>query len=485
MALLNHVTCERARLARDTRFDGLFFTGVLSTGVFCRPVCPAPQPKRKNVIYFPTAAAAVSAGLRPCRRCRPEAAPGTPAWNGTSATVSRAVQLIRQGALNGGGVDALAARLGVGARHLRRLFHQHVGVPPVVMANLQRVFFARQLLAETGLAITDIASAAGFGSIRRFNAAFRTVFARSPSDLRRTLPERPSPGLPSRIRCTLNLPYRPPYQWERILAFFRERAVEGVEWADDRSYHRTIRTDHLQGCLHIRHAPAANALVLQVDLSDIRGLMPVVERVRRMFDLDADRQSIAHTLARDDHLAPLIERLPGLPLPGNWDPFETTVRAIAGQQVSVKAARTLLGRIVSRCGPEAEGCDADGLYRFFPTAEELAAAQLSGAGITGKRAATLKTVARGVAEGEIQLTIGSERSDFIRRMVQLPGIGPWTAQYIAMRAYSDPDAFPASDLGIVQALSCNGKRPTDQQIVARAEAWRPWRAYAATYLWNA
>lgn len=483
--MLDPLTCERARLARDARFDGLFFTGVLSTGIFCRPVCPAPQPKRENVTYFPSAAAAVSAGLRPCRRCRPETAPGTPAWNGTSATVSRAIQLIRQGALDESGVEDLASRLGVGARHLRRLFNRHVGVTPVAMANMQRVFFARQLLAQTQFTITEIASASGFGSIRRFNAAFRNIFDHSPTAFRRTLRKGSSPGPAAGIHCKLSLSYRPPYQWERLLAFFRERAIAGVEKVDSVSYQRTIYANDFHGALRVRHANAGHALVMEVELSDIRGLLHVTERVRRMFDLDADRQAIADTLFLDNKLKPIVERLPGLPLAGSWDPFETAVRAIVGQQVSVKAARTVLGRIVARCEPPSVENNTDDLLRFFPTAGMLADAQLADVGMTGKKIATLKYFAQGVATGDIQLAINTERSEFIRRMVSLPGIGPWTAQYIAMRALSDPDAFPAGDLGIAQALSSNGRRPTYKQIVTRAEKWRPWRAYAATYLWNA
>ncbi len=483
--MLDPLTCERARLARDARFDGLFFTGVLSTGIFCRPVCPAPQPKPENVTYFPTAAAAVKAGLRPCRRCRPEAAPGSPAWNGTSATVSRAVHLIRQGALNEGGVASLAARMGVGDRHLRRLFNQHVGVSPVAMANLQRVFFAKKILSETRFTITDIASASGFGSIRRFNAAFRKVYGQSPSAFRRRLPEAASPRPATAICCTLNLPYRPPYQWERILTFFRERAIAGVEAVDSQCYRRTVRANQLSGFLRIRHADTGHALVMEVELSDINGLMTIVERVRRMFDLDADRQAITDALAQDELLNPIVEKLPGLPLPGSWDPFETAVRAIVGQQVSIKAARTILGRIATKCGPMVTVGAPDDTFRFFPTADEVSDAQLTDVGMTGKRAATLHRFAKGVAAGEINLTTGGERSEFVRRLIHIPGIGPWTAQYIAMRALGEPNAFPAGDLGIAQALSLDGKRPTPKQIAARAEKWRPWRAYAATYLWNA
>lgn len=484
--MLDAKICERARLARDARFDGLFFTGVLSTGIFCRPVCPASPPKPENVVYFPSAAAAVKAGLRPCLRCRPEAAPGTPAWNGTSATVARAIHLIRQGALNAGSVEALAARLGVGGRHLRRLFKAHVGAAPIAMANLQRALFGKKLLAETALPVTEIAFACGFNTIRRFNAAFRATYGQSPTAFRRTQMRRPpgSSGMAG-FKCRLSLPYRPPYQWQRMLAFFRDRAIQNIETVDEKIYQRTIRYNKGLGAIRVSHARTGYALVLELELTDIRGLMIVVDRVRRMFDLDVNMDAVASTLAADERLRPIIDRLPGLRLPGAWNPFETAVRAIVGQQISVKAARTILGRIVERAGPIANLDQRAGPMHFFPSAEELACCDLTGLGMTGKRLKTLKELAQGVAAGGIDLTVGNGLSDFIRRMLKISGIGPWTAQYIAMRALGEPDAFPAGDLGIAQALAQNGRRPTAGQIRARAESWRPWRAYAATYLWNA
>ncbi len=481
--MLDVQICERARLARDARFDGLFFTGVLTTGVFCRPICPAPQPKAHNVVYFPTAAAAAAAGLRPCLRCRPESAPGTPAWNGTSATVSRALALIRQGALDAGGLEALAARLGVGARHLRRLFVRHLGTSPMAMANTQRVLFAKKLLAETQWPVTQIALSAGFGSIRRFNAAFRALYGRSPSAFRGELAGR-HPLAPAWFECTLTLPYRPPYDWPRMLAFFRARAIPGVEQVVAEGYHRTIRCHGGPGMLQVTHAPKGHGLALRMAVPDSRDVMALVERVRRMFDLDANLDSVHRALTTDPLLAPLVQQFEGLRLPGAWDPFETAVRAVVGQQISVKAARTVLGRIVARTGPPVALADTPQLTRCFPTAEELLRADPAPPGLSGRRWQTLVGLARAAADGAIDLRLHTDLEEFVRRLTRLPGIGEWTAQYIALRALGEPDAFPAGDLGLIQALARNGPKPTQGQLLARAEAWRPWRAYAATYLWN-
>jgi AraC family transcriptional regulator of adaptative response / DNA-3-methyladenine glycosylase II len=480
--MLDVQICERARLARDARFDGLFFTGVLSTGIFCRPICPAPQPKAKNVVYFPTAAAAAAAGLRPCLRCRPESAPGTPAWNGTSATVSRALALMRQGALDTGGLEGLAARLGVGPRHLRRLFVRHLGTSPMALANTQRVLFAKKLLAETQWPVTQIALSAGFGSIRRFNAAFRALYHRSPSTFRELTGRRPV--VPAWFECTLTLPYRPPYDWPHMLAFFRARAIQGVEYVTVDGYHRTIRCHGGPGVLQVTHAPKGHGLVVKMALPDSRDLMALVDRLRRMFDLDANLEAVHQALTADPLLAPLVQQFEGLRLPGAWDPFETAVRAVVGQQISVKAARTVLGRIVERTGPPVALADTPQLTRCFPTAEELLRADPAPAGMSGRRWQTLVGLARAVTDGVIDLRLHTDLEEFVRRLTRLPGIGPWTAQYIALRALGEPDAFPAGDLGLIQALACNGAKPTQGQLLARADAWRPWRAYAATYLWN-
>ncbi len=484
--MLDVRVCERARLARDARFDGLFFTGVLSTGIFCRPICPAPTPKAVNVVYFPTAAAAVAAGLRPCKRCRPDAAPGTPAWRGSSATVARAIHLIQREGLDHGSLEALASRLGVGGRHLRRLFRQHVGATPTAMARCQRVMFAKNLLEETTLSITHIAFACGFGSIRRFNAAFKSICQQTPTAFRKRL------GTPTNdesdsatFKLTLTLPYRPPYQWRQILEFFRLRAVEGVEAVDSESYCRTVRYPGGRGWIILTHAPQGHALLLKVALSNMGALVNIVAQVRRMFDLDANVPEIAAVLSADKRLKPFVASMPGLPLAGVWDPFETAVRAIVGQQISVKAARTIVGRIVARIGHPVDADEKKGLKFLFPDARDFVEGDMTALGLTAKRAETLKEMARRVLSGRLELSAAKGLDDFVGRLILVPGVGPWTAHYIALRALGEPDAFPSRDLGIAEALARNGRRPTHRQIEKRAEKWRPWRAYAANYLWNA
>lgn len=480
--LMDRAACDRARLARDPRFDGLFFIGVKSTGIYCRPVCPARSPRPENIAYYPTAAAAAAAGLRPCLRCRPETAPGTPAWNGTSATVDRAMHLIRQGALDGGSVDDLAARLGVGARHLRRLFRQHIGTTPKAFADNQRLLFAKRLVVETEMPITQAALAAGYGSLRRFNAAFRKHVGRTPSQLRRSRPQT-HPWSDDGFNCTLTLSYRPPYDWDRMLAFFQGRAIPGVEWVGDGVYCRTIRLSATRGTISVRHAPESQALILDVCMTDSRALMRVVERVRRMFDLDANPRAIHQTLIQDPLLAKRVHKTPGMRLPGSWDPFETAMRAVVGQQISVKGAVTQLGRVARLAGVPHGGDGKPHLTRLFPDAAELVAADLAGIGMPQKRKETLRQIARQVVSGALRLDTAGELSRFVDSMTAIPGIGEWTANYVAMRALGEPDAFPASDLGIMKALQEKGSRPTVKQVTARAEAWRPWRAYAAIYLW--
>jgi AraC family transcriptional regulator of adaptative response / DNA-3-methyladenine glycosylase II len=475
--------CEQARLARDPRFDGLFFTGVLSTGIYCRPICPAPAPKAENVVYFPSAAAAAEAGLRPCLRCRPEAAPGTPAWNGTSATVARGLSLIRQGALNHGNLEQMAARLGVGSRHLRRLFKAHIGASPTAIANTQRIQFAKKLLDETRLPITQVAFAAGFGSIRRFNAAFRKAFGGTPTDMRRRDRETPTQASDS-FKCALSLPYRPPFDWEGMLTFLRFRAIPGVECVTSDSYIRTVRIGETKGSMTIhRHAKRA-ALVAQLRLSDSNRLMEIVERIRRIFDLDANMEAIYAVLNRDPLLKKAIAKHPGFRLPGAWEPFEIVLRAIVGQQISVKAARTICGRIIERAGKVFESQANRGLKFFFPTIDELLRADLTGVGLTEKRHTYLLALCKSILTDDAILAVGGRLPDLIQQLTDLPGIGDWTANYIAMRGLGEPDAFPANDLGIIKALVGEEKRPSRNRILERSQNWRPWRAYAAVYLWR-
>lgn len=449
---------DRARLARDPRFDGRFFIGVVTTGVYCRPICPA-SPKTANVRYFPSAAAAAEAGFRPCLRCRPEASPGTPAWSGASSTVSRALKLIGESALDGGGVDELAERLGIGSRHLRRLFLRYLGATPVAVAQTRRVHFAKKLIDETNLAMTQVALASGFGSVRRFNATFQKLYGRSPRELRNGHARASERGV-----YTFRLGYRPPYDWDSLIAFLAGRAIPGVEFVTPDEYSRTILLDGRQGKIAVRRADGKHSLELQIHYPDPAALFRIVERVRRIFDLGADPAEIDRTLKRDPQLKHRVRQGEGIRVPGCWEPFEMAVRAILGQQISVKGASTLAGRVAEKFGTAGE------FGRLFPDASALAEADLTTVGLTRQRARTVSELARTIAAGEIALDGTLELEAFEERLTRVPGIGPWTAQYIAMRL-GEPDAFPAGDLHL-------------RKTSTNSEAWRPWRAYAAFYLWR-
>jgi AraC family transcriptional regulator of adaptative response / DNA-3-methyladenine glycosylase II len=475
--------CRRAVLARDRRFDGRFFAAVVTTGIYCRPICPVAPAKAENTRYYACAAAAEAAGFRPCMRCRPETAPGTPAWLGTSATVSRALRLINDGALDGGDVDALAARLGVGARHLRRLFTVHLGASPLAVARTRRVHFARRLLDETKLPMTALATSAGFGSVRQFNQAMRDSFRRSPTALRRAA--RGQAVVPVGPELRVRLPYRPPFDWAGLLAFFRDRATPGVEIVDGDAYRRTIEVDGVAGTIEVRPGAGEAQLALRVRLPETPRLLHVVERVRRIFDLGADPLRIASHLRRDPRLGPAVARRPGLRVPGAWDGFELAVRAILGQQVTVRGATTLAGRLARAFGAPLPGGPADGLERLFPKPAVLADADLSAVGLPTARAATIRYLARAVARGDLALDAAAGLDDFVARLTRIPGIGPWSAHYIALRALGETDAFPSSDLGLRRALTNGaGVAPSAAEIERLAEAWRPWRGYGAIYLWT-
>ncbi|MGH9559543.1 MAG: DNA-3-methyladenine glycosylase 2 family protein [Bryobacteraceae bacterium] len=453
-------TCERARLARDARFDGRFFIGVVSTGIYCRPVCPAPQPMAKNVRYYPSAAAAAEAGFRPCLRCRPEASPGTPAWLGTSASVSRALKLIGESALDTGGVEDLAARLGIGPRHLQRLFLRYLGATPVAVAQTRRVHFAKKLIDETGLPMTQVALASGFGSIRRFNATFQKLYGRAPRELRKASRN----GSPSSEHYTFRLGYRPPYDWDSLIEFLSARAIPGVEFVDGGEYRRTISLDGRAGTIRVRPVAGKHALEAQIRFPDPAALFRIVERARKIFDLGADPAEVASHLKKDPRLKPEVSARPGMRVPGCWGGFEMAVRAIVGQQVSVKGASTLAGRIAKSFGTSFE--DA----MVFPAAAVLAEADLATVGVTKQRARSIRELARAVADGQIPFDGSLDPEQFERRITEIHGIGPWTAQYIAMRL-GEPDAFPSGDLYL-------------RNWARDAEKWRPWRAYAAMYLWS-
>lgn len=473
-------TCYRAVKSRDAHFDGRFFTAVISTGIFCRPVCPAITPKQKNCLFFDNAATAMHAGFRPCLRCRPEAAPGGPAWNGVSTTVKRALRLINEGALDGASVDDLAARLGVGERHLRRLFMKHVGVGPKAVAQTRRVLFAKKLVSETTLPLTDIALAAGFGSIRRFNSTFRKIYARPPRELRRMDGAGEAGG---GAALTLKLPFRPPYAWPQLIGFLQTRAIPGVESVSGDRYRRTIRFNKQTGTLEVGAGQSGPHLDVSVTLADTGNLQAVIERSRRLFDLDADSDAINAHLRDDPLLAKSIKARPGLRIPGAWDGFEFAVRAVLGQQISVAAARTFAGRLAAAYGNVLKKPLGPELTHLFPTPEALARADLSTIGLTGRRIETLRGLSHAFASGDLGLDAASGLEDIEARLTALPGIGPWTAGYIAMRAFGEPDAFPTGDLGLLNAVKAMGEDMSARELDKRAENWRPWRAYGAMHLW--
>ncbi|MGH8279227.1 MAG: AlkA N-terminal domain-containing protein [Gammaproteobacteria bacterium] len=473
--------CERARRARDPRFDGRFFIGVTSTRIYCRPVCPAPHAKRANVRYFPSAAAAAEAGFRPCLRCRPEVAPGTPAWNGTSATVSRGLKLIGAGALDDGSVDDLAARLGVSPRHLHRLFLQHLGASPIAVAQTRRLHFAKQLISDTRLPMAQVALASGFQSIRRFNDVMRALYGRTPSELRRLGRQTAARGAASEY--VFQLAYRPPYDWQALLEFLAPRCIPGVEEVRDGAYRRSFDFDNRQGLFEVRARPRARSLEACIRFADSSRLLQIVARVRGMFDLAADPAAVARQFRHDPLLAPCLRRHRGLRVPGAWDGFELAVRAVLGQQVTVRGASTLAGRLVQAYGEPLQVSGAGALTHMFPDAAVLARAHLTG--LPQARVRCVRALAQAVDEGALRFNGAIADNVLLERFKNISGIGDWTAQYVAMRAFNDPDAFPASDLGLLHAAAGESAALTPAALLRRAEAWRPWRAYAAMYLWSA
>jgi AraC family transcriptional regulator of adaptative response / DNA-3-methyladenine glycosylase II len=472
---LDWQVCSRARLSRDPRFDGKFFIGVVGSMVYCRPICPAPTAKEKNVRYFPSAAAAAEAGFRPCLRCRPESSPGTPAWLGTSNTVSRALRLIGESGLEDGGVEVLAERLGVGSRHLRRLFLRHLGATPIAVAHTRRLHFAKKLIDETRLPMNQIALASGFGCVRRFNAGIRKVYHRTPTQIRRLARQS---DIQSGNQYVFRLHFRPPYHWTGMLAFLAVRATPGVEVVEGGRYRRTISLNGHDGYFEISLDEKRDALLARIEFGDPHSLVFIVERIRAMFDLTADWAAIVQSLRSDPLLLRRVEADPGIRVPGCWNGFELATRAILGQQITVKGATALAGRMVRSFGKPFGG--ASGLTHLFPPPEVLADAPLGDIGLTTARAETIRALARAVRGGKIRFEGVVESDAFLKQLREIPGIGQWTAQYVAMRALGEPDAFPSSDLGLLRALALKSFR----ELEHRAEAWRPWRAYAAMYLWR-
>ena len=486
--------CYRAVRSRDSRFDGVFYTAVRTTGIYCRPSCPAVTPRRHNVSFYATAAAAHDAGFRACRRCRPDAAPGSPDWDVRADVCGRAMRLIADGCVDREGVAGLATRLGYSPRQLHRLLAGQLGAGPLALARSRRAQTARILLETTRLSMADVAFAAGFTSVRQFNDTVREVYAARPRDLRSAAAARaPLDGTGAQLRLRLAL--RAPFDGVALLDFLAARTVRGVEAVEDGVYRRAVSLPH--GPAVVALQPATDHVICAVELTDLRDLAAAVERCRRLLDLDCDPLAVAEGLAADAALAPLVTARPGLRVPGYVDGFEAAVRAVLGQQVSVAGARTLAGRLVQRfgtplrgpsghsqpAGPAAAGT-GEAPTHLFPTPAALAEADPASLGMPLARGRTLVALSRAVASGDVALDRSAERGEVAARLLALPGIGPWTAGYVAMRALGDPDVFLASDLGVRQAMTRLGLPSAPAAAVAHAERWRPWRSYAQMYLWT-
>jgi AraC family transcriptional regulator, regulatory protein of adaptative response / DNA-3-methyladenine glycosylase II len=490
--ILDRDACYQALGAHDPRFDGRFFVGVSSTGIYCRPVCRARLPKLGNCSFFSSAAAAEASGYRPCLLCRPELAPGNAAVDAVGRLAQQAASLIEDGVLNGGGLDALARRLGVTSRHLRRVFKAEFGVSPSAFAQTHRLLFAKRLLADTSLSITEVAFASGFGSLRRFNALFQEHYRLNPTALRKkTKAAHPVDAF------TFELAYRPPLDWSALHKFLERRAVAGVEATQGATYFRTVRIEHDSqthaGWIAAAPSPARPTLQLTVSASLSKVLPAALGRAKQAFDLSCDPDAVVAGLGD------LAACHPGLRLPGSWDGFELLARAILGQQVTVQAARTFAGRLVEAFGDPLRSGDRvasggapgagdpapapAGLSHLFPSAARVAEArpeEIQGLGVVGSRARSLVAAAEAVASGRIMLEPSADPAVLRSALLQLPGVGDWTAEYVLMRGLSWPDSFPTGDRGIVKAMGEDDAR----RAASRAAAWRPWRSYAVMHLWQ-
>jgi AraC family transcriptional regulator of adaptative response / DNA-3-methyladenine glycosylase II len=472
--------CYEALCARDARFDGLFFVGVKTTGIYCRSICTARTPRASSCRFFETAAAAEKQGFRPCLRCRPEIAPGVDVATPERSLAQAIGQRLQAIALEAASIEELAQQVGFSDRQLRRIVRGAFGVSPIELVQTQRLLFAKKLLQETSLPIAAIALHAGFRSLRRFNALFRARYALAPTALRRRTTETPATG-----SLQLRLAYRPPLAWKEMLRYFAARAIPGVECVHDGSYLRTVAMDAQPAWLRVSLAEKANALQVEFAPEMASHLYPALQRLRAVFDLDANPARIAEHLAVDKKLRPLVRTTPGLRVPGAWDAFELTVRAVLGQQVSVAGATTLSGRLARRFGT-AFATPWPSLSHIFPAPSVLAeakAADIAVLGMPRRRAETIRAVAQAAAEGALDFPPGTTDRQAVARWKSIPGIGEWTAQYLAMRLLRSPDAFPAGDLSLRKAAGPGSPMP-ETALIIRAEAWRPWRAYAAAYLWH-
>jgi len=467
----------QAFLGKDVRFDGRFVAGVNTTGIYCKPSCSAKKPAAENVVFFDTPAEAEAAGFRSCRKCRPDAMPGTPAWNGTSATVSRALRLIEDGLLDRTNVDTLCERLGIGARQLRRLFRKHVGTSPIQVARMRRADFARRLIDTTSLSMTHIAEAAGFGSIRRFNAVMNEVYGCAPTALRKG-------SVRGAVGLELEIPVRRPFAWGALLTSLEASATPGVEKVADGRYHRTVRFKQAVGEVCVSFDDAESALRARVSHSLNSYLLNVVSGVRRLFDVEADVAVITDHLAGDPLLDTCLQTTPGIRVLGAFDHFETAVMTLLGQHVDAAELAELARRINEKYGERIDASQ-DGLTHVFPTPYALSTAHLEAVGVPKRRSKSIQALAKAVHEGVLRLDGSPSLDEALRGLRAIPGLGTTTADYIAMRVYREPDAFPANDRRLRTAASSNGPALAALELEALAERWRPWRAYAAMCLWAA
>ncbi|HXP55476.1 MAG TPA: AlkA N-terminal domain-containing protein [Streptosporangiaceae bacterium] len=482
----------RAAASKDARFDGVFFTGVTSTGIYCRPSCPAITPKRANMRFYPTAAAAQEAGFRACKRCRPDTSPGSPEWNVRADVAARAMRLIADGAVDRAGVTGLAERLGYSERQVNRAVTVELGAGPLALARAQRAQTARILTETTSLPLSDIAFAAGFASIRQFNATMREVFALTPTELRERAARGRHGEVPAAGTIRLRLAYRPPIDRDRMLRFLAVRAIPGVEDVSDGCYRRTLTLPNGIGLVALRAGAGGAAFVdCELQLEDLKDLAPAVQRCRRLLDLDADPATVSGFLERSELLRPLVRACPGRRVPGHVDGAELALRAVLGQQVSVAAARRLGTRLTETYGKPlghlpagAEtGAGSSALTHCFPDPDTIAGADPDTLPMPRSRARALVGLATALASGELSLDPGADRDEAERQLLALPGIGPWTAGYIRMRALSDPDAFLPTDAGVRHGLAALGAPSGPEAAARQAESWRPWRSYALQHLW--
>ena len=475
---LDFERCYRAVESRDARFDGWFITAVTTTGIYCRPSCPTPvRPKREHVRFYPTAAAAQLAGFRACKRCRPDASPGSPEWNVRGDMVARAMRLIADGTIDRVGVTGLARRLAVSDRHLHRLMLAELGAGPLAIARAQRAQTARTLIETTNLPFTDVAFAAGFDSVRQFNDTVREVFALTPTELRRRAHRSSDIAHGS---LTLRLPYRPPFDWATLLAWLRARTLPGISEVAGNTYRRTLRLP--RGAAVAALEPVNGHVACTLQLESMADLTSAVRQCRRLLDLDADPTSVVEVLSRDRLLARAVKRRPGLRAPGAVDGTELAMQAVLGQQVSLAAARTLATRLVTANGDRIKIKDPS-LTHLFPTAGSIADADFSSLGMPASRQATMRSLAGAIAKNTVTLDPGADRAEVRQRLLALPGVGEWTAGYIVMRALGDPDTFLPGDLGIRRAGERLGLGANPRAMADRASAWSPWRTYATHQLW--